>query len=154
MSGFSESKCSPKIFRKTLALIRWEATESLAWTTPIRRWQWKLPLWTSRPLSLGRVESWSISREYCWAVLEGIAAFFSSLGSWIWMSLTSIVAEVVLEQAELRDIVQDGLRSVRSMRDFSSLFHSAILVKADALFYVVDVYDVFSASKSGECSMV
>lgn len=70
------------------------------------------------------------------------------------MSLTSIVAEVVLEQAELRDIVQDGLRSVRSMRDFSSLFHSAILVKADALFYVVDVYDVFSASKSREGSMV
>lgn len=70
------------------------------------------------------------------------------------MSLTSIVAEDVLEQAELRDIVQDGLRSVRSMRDFSSLFHSAILVKADALFYVVDVYDVFSASKSRECSMV
>ena len=70
------------------------------------------------------------------------------------MSLTSIVAEVVLEQAELRDIVQDGLRSVRSMRDFSFLFHSAILVKVDALFYVVDVYDVFSASKSGECSMV
>ena len=70
------------------------------------------------------------------------------------MSLTSIVAEVVLEQAELRDIVQDGLRSVRSMRDFSSLFHSTILVKADALFYVVDVYDVFSASKSRECSMV
>ena len=38
MSGFSESKCSPKIFRNTLAFIRWEATESLAWTTPIRRW--------------------------------------------------------------------------------------------------------------------
>lgn len=70
------------------------------------------------------------------------------------MSLTFIVVEVVLEQAELRDIVQDGLRSVRSMRDFSSLFHSAILVKADSLFYVVDVYDVFSASKSRECSMV
>ena len=64
------------------------------------------------------------------------------------MSLTSIVAEVVLEQAELRDIVKDGLRSVRSMRDFSSLFRSAIFVKADALFYVVDVYEVFSASKS------
>ena len=59
------------------------------------------------------------------------------------MSLTSIVAEVVLEQAELRDIVNDGLKSVRSMRDFSSVFHSAIFVKADALFYVVDVYEVF-----------
>lgn len=59
------------------------------------------------------------------------------------MSLTSVVAEVVLEQAELRDIVNDGLKSVRSMGDFSSLFHSAIPVKADALFYVVDVYEVF-----------
>lgn len=59
------------------------------------------------------------------------------------MSLTSIVAEDELEQAELRDIVNDGLNSVRSMGDFSSLFHSAILVKADALFYVVDVYEVF-----------
>ena len=70
------------------------------------------------------------------------------------MSLTSIVAEDVLEQAELRDIVNDGLKSVRSMRDFPSLFHSAIFVKADALFYVVDVYQVFSASKSRECSIV
>lgn len=59
------------------------------------------------------------------------------------MSLTSIVAEVVLEQPELRDVVNDGLKSVRSMRDFSSLFHSAIFVKADALFYVVDVYEDF-----------
>lgn len=78
----------------------------------------------------------------------------SSLRWVVELSLTSIVAEDVLEQAELRDIVNDGLKSVRSMRDFSSLFHSAIFVKADALFYVVDVYEVFSASKSRECSIV
>lgn len=64
------------------------------------------------------------------------------------MSLTSVVAGIVVEQAELRDIVEDGLRSVRSMGDFLSLFHSAIFVKGDTLYYVVDVYEVFSASKS------